>query len=166
LRETNLKLNIFIMPIFSFTVLQKYGFLAIRYAFFGAMPKPITSPMPSPKAQNVANSEPFEAFQFQPSESKDSSLLWSKTVIDSSDGLTKNDDKLRSELLTENDNNELQKRSLDCEKAALIKPFWAKEVSRFHASKTLNTKGLGESTISRYYAAFNAVHYEQSIDNQ
>lgn len=154
------------MSAFSLNVLQKYAFIAIRYAFFGRMPKPITSPQPKPQTAQPIESTSFEAFQFQPSESKDSSLLWSKTVIDSSDGLTKNDDKLRSELLTENDNNELQKRSLDCEKAALIKPFWAKEVSRFHASKTLNTKGLGESTISRYYAAFNAVHYGQSIDNQ
>jgi hypothetical protein len=164
--RNKVKLNIFIMPIFSFTVLQKYGFLAIRYAFFGRMPKPITSPQPKPQTAQPIESTSFEAFQFQPSESKDSSLLWSKTVIDSSKELSQNDNKEKPFLLSENDNNELQRRNLDIEKGAIVKPYWAKEISRFNAAKTINTKGLSESVISKYYAAFNTIHYSQSIENQ
>ncbi len=165
-----IKLNIFIMSIFSLNVLQKYTFLTIRYVFFGKMPKPITSPTPKPQsaAQPVEN-VPFEAMQFQPNESKDGALTWKKTVIPNQNELTNIDNKERLTLLTNCDNNELVKRNLDTNKAVLIKPFWAKEVSRFHASKQINTKGFSESVISQYYAAFNAIHYaqpSQSIENQ
>jgi hypothetical protein len=150
-------------------VLQKYGFLAIRYAFFGKMPKPITSPSPKPIMAQPIESIPFEGLQFQPNESKDGALTWKKTVIQNPNELVNLDNKERLTLLTKNDNNELIKRGLDTEKAVLIKPFWAKETSRFNASQLINTKGYSESVISKYYAAFNAIHYSQpsqSIENQ
>ncbi|MEN9612914.1 MAG: hypothetical protein RLZZ628_3728 [Bacteroidota bacterium] len=153
-------------------------FLFLQWCFFGKIPKKIICPQPKPKAKTTDELQK-ERWQFQPQESSESSLSWK-----SSDHVTKphpsecinNEDEsidkscqhhpVKHSVLTSDDEKELIKRGLDIGKAITIKPYWFSDISRFNAAQTIGIKGFSESIIGKYYAAFNAVHDAQYIENQ
>lgn len=71
----------------------------------------------------------------------------------------------RQATLTAADNNQLVLRQLDPDKAAFLKPIWAKGHSlatgtgvaqRSLRAEGKQTRGYGQNTVKKYFAAFNA----------
>ena len=62
--------------------------------------------------------------------------------------------------ITENDRQELTNRDLKIDIALIVKPYWVKRIGRKDAAGAIQQKGIYQSLIGQYYAAFSAANGE------
>ena len=64
--------------------------------------------------------------------------------------------KQRVGAITDKDRQQLADRNLGTDIALIVKPYWLKRVGRKEAARMIDQKGIYQSLIGLYYAAFNA----------
>lgn len=122
-----------------------------------AMPTRTPTKTPTKKVDdNVFYSKASQAFVRRTADTASQSVAWEVVkTVDVADTT-----KTRVGDITDNDRQELADRNLETDKALIIKPYWVKKVGRQDAAKMIGQKGIYQSLIGQYYAAFSAANGE------